>query len=127
MWTAYQVQGGRDNNIQKFIGASPMENRQIYFDASPISYATYDNNKIGVLLVTGTEDDLVDRKVQTDPFQLALKQAGFFVRPCIVQGAPHYWMSDPIETGKLSGIPGAAADAFPRRKTLNDGVLSQSI
>jgi acetyl esterase/lipase len=101
MWTAYQVQGGRDNNIQKFIGASPMENRQIYFDASPLSYATYDNNAIGVLLVTGTEDDLVDRKVQTDPFQLALKQAGFFVRPCVVQGAPHYWMSDPIEPGSF--------------------------
>jgi acetyl esterase/lipase len=99
MWTTYQVQGGRDNNIQKFIGASPMENRQLYFDASPLSYATYDTNAIGVLLVTGTEDDLVDRKVQTDPFQLALKQAGFFVRPCVVQGAPHYWMSDPIEPG----------------------------
>ena len=100
MWTISGA-GGRDNNIQKFIGASPMENRQTYFDASPISYATYDNNKIGVLLVTGTEDDLVDRKVQTDPFQLALKQAGFFVRPCVVQGAPHYWMSDPIEPGSF--------------------------
>ena len=40
MWTNYQVQGGRENNIQKFIGAPPMENRQLYFDASPISYAT---------------------------------------------------------------------------------------
>ena len=61
--------------------------------------------RIGVLLVTGTEDDLVDRKVQTDPFQLALKQAGFFVRPCIVQGAPHYWMNDPIdEPGSLTGF-----------------------
>ncbi len=97
MWTAYQVQGGTQNNIQKFLGASPMENRQLYFDASPISYATFANNKIAVLLVTGTEDDLVDRKAQTDPFQLALKQAGFFVRPCIVPGAPHYWMSDPID------------------------------
>lgn len=107
MWTAYQVQGGRDNNIEKFIGAPPMENRQIYFDASPISYATYANNAIGMLLVTGTEDDLVDRKTQTDPFQLALKQAGFFVRPCIVPGAPHYWMNDPIEeTGSFSGFLG---------------------
>ena len=42
------------------MGAPPMENRQLYFDASPISYATFANNKIGVLLVTGTEDDLVD-------------------------------------------------------------------
>jgi acetyl esterase/lipase len=105
MWTAYQLQGGVDNNIQKFMGVAPMENRQLYFDASPISYATFANNKIGVLLVTGTEDDLVDRKVQTDPFQLALKQAGFFVRPCIAPGAPHYWMSDPIEEpGSYSGF-----------------------
>jgi hypothetical protein len=44
------------------VGAPPMENRQIYFDASPISHATYANNAIGVLLATGTEDDLVDRK-----------------------------------------------------------------
>jgi acetyl esterase/lipase len=97
MWTNYQVQGGRENNIQKFMGVPPMENRQLYFDASPISYATFDNSAIGVLLVTGTEDDLVDHRVQTHPFQLALKQAGIFVRPCIVHGAPHYWMNDPID------------------------------
>jgi acetyl esterase/lipase len=97
MWTNYQVQGGRDNNFQKFMGASPMDDRQLYFDASPISYATLANNAIGVLLVTGTEDALVDRATQTDPFELALKQAGFFVRPCIIAGAPHYWMNDPIE------------------------------
>jgi acetyl esterase/lipase len=105
MWTTYQLQGGADNNIQKFMGVPPMADRQLYFDASPISYATLANNKIGVLLVTGTEDDLVDRTVQTDPFQLALKQAGFFVRPCIVHGAPHYWMNDPIdEPGSYSGF-----------------------
>jgi dipeptidyl aminopeptidase/acylaminoacyl peptidase len=74
-----------------------MENRQLYFDATSTSYATFANNKIGVLLVTGTQDDLVDPKQHTEPFTLALKQAGFFVRPCIVQGAPHYWMNDPIE------------------------------
>jgi len=105
MWMSYQVQGGRDNNIEKFIGAPPMQDRQVYFDASPLSYASFANNAIGVLLVTGTEDDLVDRKLQTDPFQLALKQAGFFVRPCIVPGAPHYSMSDPIdEPGSYSGF-----------------------
>lgn len=97
MWMTYQQQGGLDNNIQKFMGVPLMENRQLYFDASPISYATLSNNKIAVLLATGTEDDLVDRKAHTDALQLALKLAGFFVRPCIVQGAPHYWMNDPIE------------------------------
>jgi len=112
MWTAYQLQGGGENNIQKFMGVSPMESRQLYFDASPISYATYANNKIAVLLVTGTEDDLVDRRAQTDPFQLALKQAGFFVRPCIVHGAPHYWMNDPIE--EPTSYPGFLAPRLLR-------------
>jgi acetyl esterase/lipase len=107
MWCSLQVQDGRnsDNKVEKFIGAPPMANRQTYFDASPVSYATYANNAIGVLLATGTEDDLIDPKTQTEPFQLALKQAGFFVRPCIVAGAPHYWMNDPIEEpGSLSGF-----------------------
>ena len=36
---------------------------------------------------------------------LALKQAGFFVRSCIVQAAPHYWTGDPIdEPGSFSGF-----------------------
>jgi acetyl esterase/lipase len=105
MWMNYQLQGGRDNNFEKFMGTPPMESRQVYFDASPISYATFANNAIGVLLVTGTEDALVDRRTQTDPFELALKQAGFFVRPVIVPGAPHYWMNDPIdEPGSFSGF-----------------------
>lgn len=96
MWTTYQLQSP-ENNIAKFLGAAPAQDRQRYFDASPISYATVANNKIGVLLVTGTEDDLVDPAEHTEPFMLALKQAGFFVRPCIVHGAPHYWMNDPID------------------------------
>jgi dipeptidyl aminopeptidase/acylaminoacyl peptidase len=101
------VQDGRnsDNKVEKFIGAPSMANRQAYFEASPISYATYANNAIGVLLATGTNDDLVDPRTQTEPFKLALKQAGFFVRPCIVPGAPHYWMNDPIEeSDSLSGF-----------------------
>jgi acetyl esterase/lipase len=97
MWLTYQIQGGTENNIQKFLGASPMENRQLYFDASSVSYATYASNKIGVLMVTGTNDDLVDPKQHTEPLTLALKQAGYFVRPVIVPGAPHYWMNDPID------------------------------
>ena len=107
MWGSLQVQDGRnsDNKVEKFIGAPPMADRQLYFDASPISYATYANNGIGVLLATGTNDDLVEPKTQTEPFQLALKQAGFFVRPAILPGAPHYWMNDPIEEpGSLTGF-----------------------
>jgi len=97
MWQSYMIGSPRGNNIEQFLGTTPMENRRIYFDASPINYATVANNKLAVYLSVGTEDDLVDRTEQTDAFLLALKQANFFVRTCIVQGSGHYWASDPID------------------------------
>ena len=112
MWTSYQVDGPRDNNIEKMMGTSPMDNRQLYFDASPISYATFANNKIGVLLVTGTADDLVPPGLHFEPFLLALKQAGFFVRTCIIPGAPHFWMNDPID--EPTSLPGFLAPRLMR-------------
>ena len=105
MWQRYQLQSPRENNIENFMGCAPMEDPQRYFDASPINYATFANNHIGVFLSVGTEDDLVNRRAQTDALLLRLKQANFFVRPCIVQGAPHYWLNDPIEEpGSYSGF-----------------------
>ncbi len=105
MWQTYNVQSPKQNNIELFLGASLPENRKLYFDASPISHATIDNNKVAIHLSVGTEDDLVDRDAHTGAFTLALKQAGFFVRTVIVPGAPHYWGSDPIEEpGSYSGI-----------------------
>jgi acetyl esterase/lipase len=97
MWQRYLVQSPRDNNIENFMGTAPINDPLLYFNASPINHATVANSHIGVLLSVGTEDDLVDRRPHTDAFLMRLKQAGFFVRPCIVQGAPHYWLSDPIE------------------------------
>ena len=89
-----------------------MQNRRIYFDASPINYATFANNQIGVFLSVGTEDDLVDRHAQTDTFLMKLKQANFFVRTCIVQGAPHYWVGDPI--AEPDSYPGFMAPRLMR-------------
>lgn len=97
MWEAYRVASPLDNNIENFLGAAPPDDRQLYFDASPISYATYANNRTAVLLAYGTEDDLVDRRRHSEAFLKALKQAGFFVRSCVVQGAGHYWLSDPLD------------------------------
>ena len=97
MWLKYNIQSPKQNNIELFLGASLPDNRKLYFDASPLSYAVTANNKLAVHLSVGTEDDLVDRRAHTDAFTLALKQAGFFVRTTILQGAPHYWGSDPID------------------------------
>src|SRR3982074_1921035 len=92
MWQRYQLQSPRENNIENFMGASPMDDPKLYFEASSISYATFANNHIGVLRRVAPGDDLVDRRAPTDAFLLRLKQANFFVRTCIVQGAPHYWL-----------------------------------
>jgi acetyl esterase/lipase len=105
MWETYRTQSPLDNNIENFLGAPPIEDRRLYFDATPISYATVANNQTAVLLCCGTEDDLVDRKPHTDAFLRALKLAGFFARSVVVQGAGHYWLSDPLdETGSYSGF-----------------------
>jgi acetyl esterase/lipase len=90
-----------------------MQDRKVYFEASPISYATIANNHVAVLLSWGTQDDLVDSKQQSEAFLLALKQAGFFARTAVVPGAPHYWLSDPIdEPGSFSGFLAPRLERF---------------
>jgi acetyl esterase/lipase len=106
-WVHFQSQTPSENPTDIFIGATPMQDRKVYFEASPISYATTSNNHVAVLLSWGTDDDLVNSKQQSEAFLLALKQAGFFARTAVVTGAPHYWMSDPIdEPGSFSGFLG---------------------
>jgi len=86
--------------VEKFLGASPMQSRRSYFDASPISYATVDKNektRTRFLLIHGTHDDIVDPQTQSQAFLTALKQAGFFARTVVVPGSGHFWASDPIE------------------------------
>jgi acetyl esterase/lipase len=104
-WRHAQIGNPGDNLVEAFLGASPMQDRRIYFDASPLSYATIANNKTAVYLTWGTEDDVADHRAQSHEFLLALKQAGFNVRTCVLHGAPHYWLSDPIEEpGSHSGF-----------------------
>jgi acetyl esterase/lipase len=104
-WRHSQLGNPGDNLVESFLGVSPAKDSRIYFDASPISHATYGNNKTAVFLIWGTEDDVVDYKTQSLEFLQALKQAEFQVRPCVVHGAPHYWLSDPIdEPGSHSGF-----------------------
>jgi acetyl esterase/lipase len=104
-WKYSQLQNPGDNLVESLLGASLPQNRRLYFDASPISYATLDNNKTAVFVIWGTEDDTVDYRTQSLEFLTALKQAEFQARPCVVHGAPHYWLSDPIdEPGSHSGF-----------------------
>jgi acetyl esterase/lipase len=96
-WRHSQIGNPGDNLVESYLGCSPMQDRRIYFDASPISHAVIGNNKSAVFLSWGTEDDVVAHRIQSLEFLLALKQAGFNARTCVMHGAPHYWLSDPIE------------------------------
>jgi hypothetical protein len=96
-WTHDQIARPRDQIVEKFLGQTPMDDRKIYFDASPMSYATRANNKTSFFLTWGTADDIADPTTQSEAFLLALKQAEFFVRAVPVVGAPHFWMGDPFD------------------------------
>ena len=99
-WQHDQITRPRDQITEKFLGASPMQNRRLFFDASPTSYATIEKRErtgTRFLLIYGTNDDIVDPATQSQVFLTALKQAGFFARAIQVPGSGHFWASDPIE------------------------------
>ncbi|HEV2335166.1 MAG TPA: prolyl oligopeptidase family serine peptidase [Stellaceae bacterium] len=96
-WEHAQITRPRDQITEKFLGCTPMVSRKIFFEASPLSYATVDKNATRFLLIYGREDDIVDPVSQSDRFLTALKQAGFFARNIVVPGAGHFWASDPVD------------------------------
>jgi len=84
-----------------FLGVPPYADRQLYFDASPISHVRHAANKLAVFLAYGTADEVVKSSSQSVPFFRALKQAGFAVRECQVDGAGHFWFSEePLEESR---------------------------
>jgi len=95
-WNHDQVARPGDQIVEKLLGKPPMDDRKVYFEASPLSYATRANNQVSFLLTWGTADDVVD-PAQSESFLLALKQAQFFVRLVPVTNAPHAWMGDPLD------------------------------
>jgi acetyl esterase/lipase len=109
-WTHDLTSRPNDKIVEKFLGVSPMQNRRVYFDASPISHATADHNQMRFLLIHGTEDDIVDPPSQSGAFLTALTQSRFFVRRIIIPGAGHFWSSDPFESEPHS----YSAQAIPR-------------
>src|ERR1700736_4929881 len=98
-WEHDQLTRPRDNISEKFLGASPIVNRRVFFEASPMSYATVDKNTTRFLLLYGHEDDIVDPKTQSERFLLSLKQAQFLARAIVVPGAGHFWSVDPVDEG----------------------------
>jgi acetyl esterase/lipase len=112
-WQHDQIARPRDQITEKYLGASPMQNRRVYFDSSPVSYATADRNRARFLLIHGTADDVVDPATQSQAFQNALNQAGIYVRRFVIPGAGHFWASDPFE-GEIGGYGANVAPTILR-------------
>jgi acetyl esterase/lipase len=112
-WQHDQIARPRDQIAEKYLGASPMQNRRVYFDSSPMSYATVDRNRARFLLIHGTADDVVDPATQSQAFQNALNQAGIYVRRFVIPGAGHFWASDPFE-GEIGGYGANVAPTILR-------------
>ena len=87
-----------DNIAQGFLGVPLPENRQLYFEASPVSHATTPNADGGpsFMVVWSLFDDIVDHVTQSEAFLRALKQAGFYARS-LVQQTNHFWIGDPLD------------------------------
>jgi acetyl esterase/lipase len=112
-WQHDQIARPRDQIAEKYLAASPMQNRRVYFDSSPMSYATADRNRARFLLIHGTADDVVDPTSQSQAFQNALNQAGIYVRRFVIPGAGHFWASDPFE-GEIGGYGANVAPTILR-------------
>jgi acetyl esterase/lipase len=112
-WQHDQIARPRDQISEKYLGAPPMQNRRVYFDSSPLSYATADRNRARFLLIHGTADDIVDPATQSQTFQNALSQAGIYVRRFVIPGAGHFWAADPFE-GEIGGYGATAAPTILR-------------
>jgi acetyl esterase/lipase len=111
-WQHDLVARPRDNISEKYLGAAPHTNRKVFFEASPISYATVDRNSTRFLLIHGDHDDIVDPTTQSAAFLLALKQAGFFARTVVIPGAGHFFITEPVDDTSFGGFAGPKVVRF---------------
>ena len=95
-------------STEKYLGVPPYKDRRIFFESSPMSYATTGRTKARFLIISGSEDDVVN-PAQSKNFQTALNQAGLYSRRIVVPGAGHFWIKEPFENdpqafaGQISG------------------------
>jgi acetyl esterase/lipase len=95
-WQHDQVARPLDQVTEIFLGNRPMADRRLYFEASPLSYATTGKNKPAFLVIYGTSDEVVDATQQSQAFEAALRQAQFFARKIEVPSVGHHWIADPF-------------------------------
>ncbi len=105
-WEYDQAIRPLDHMTEIYLGGSPMLIRDTYYEASPINWATVQNQGPAFLVVWGTEDDVVDPREQSGAFVTALKRANIEVRALPVHGAAHFWIAETpvLEPGSFTAV-----------------------
>ncbi len=94
-WEHDQLSRTNDHITEKYLGGSPMSQRELFYLASPLYHASTENAQgTHWLLAYGTLDDVVDHQAQSLVFAQHLKRTGVVVRHLAVQGAGHFWLAD---------------------------------
>jgi acetyl esterase/lipase len=96
-WEHDQLARPTDQITEIYLGGSPMAIRDVFYEASPINWTAFHTNGIPFLVVWGTADDVVEPESQSIPFYTALKRAGNTTWIVSVQGAPHFWIQEPLD------------------------------
>lgn len=99
-WTFEQVKRPFDKSAEKLLGKPLVDDRLLYCQASPITYATSSRNRLRVFLAWGTGDDVVDENLHSKSFAHALAQANFAVTTVEIPSAQHFWFCDPMDEDK---------------------------
>jgi acetyl esterase/lipase len=85
----------RGNLVEALLGCSPMEDRRVYFEASPISHVSLQRRKLPVFLGYGLQDDVVPHR-QSEAFLLALSQCNCQARKYVAADAGHFWLNEDL-------------------------------
>ncbi|MBI3075728.1 MAG: alpha/beta hydrolase fold domain-containing protein [Deltaproteobacteria bacterium] len=94
-WEHDQLARPRDQITEKYLGGTPVDIRERFYEASPLYHASRQNAQGTRWLVAwGTKDDIVDSDRQSEVFVAHLKRAGATVRTVPIDGAPHFWLND---------------------------------
>ena len=109
-----------EDPTERMLGATPLEDPQLYLEASPIHAVTPAQRAPAVLLIWGESDGDVLPE-QSFTFARALQVAGFGVDTVAVPGAGHFWFSrEPIEPDTFNGQVAPRLTSFLRENLVTD-------
>jgi acetyl esterase/lipase len=96
-WLHDQVHRPTDQITEKFVGLKPMDDRKLYFDVSPLSYATFSNAGPSVFLAWARRTTSSTRRRSPRRFSSRSSRRASTCARRSFRERLTFWMWDPIE------------------------------